>query len=195
MAIVKHNASGSSSLQEAKNRAKQEVERLERDVRQLKIDQQRFLARDLDIPPEEESLRIGRELRRLQNLQTLGSAERFRLTTLEAQYNSNKQLFDRRLREFELGGRRKPVRVEPQHDPYTGVVVGAKGSPGAVEALYQGMYMRDGKSSPKMDLERFRSHLERQVETIRAKTGARDIQFRIAQEDGKLKIKAKPIKS
>ena len=194
MAIAKHNPQQSSSLDAAKNKMKREVERLERDVRQLKIDQQRFLAGDLDIPPEVESERISRELRRLQNLQNLGSAERFRITTLEAQFNSNKQLFDRRLRASEQGGRRVAKRVEPQHDPYSGVVVGAKGTPGAVEALYKGMYMRGGKAHPKMDLERFRSTLERQVETIRAKTGARDIQFRLAQEDGKLKIKAKPIK-
>ena len=49
-------------------------------------------------------------------------------------------------------------------------------------------------SNPKMDLERFGAYLERQAESIRSKTGCREIQFRLAVEDGKMKLKAKPIR-
>ncbi len=65
---------------------------------------------------------------------------------------------------------------------------------GAVEALYKGLYLRRGATRTSMDLERFRSHLEKQAGVIRAKTGCQEIQFRIAEENGKMKIKAKPIK-
>ena len=59
----------------------------------------------------------------------------------------------------------------------------------AVAALYQGLYRRN----PKMDLERFRTYIERQADVIRSKTGCQDIQFRIAVQDGKVKLKARPI--
>ena len=45
-----------------------------------------------------------------------------------------------------------------------------------------------------MDLDRFGAYLERQAEAIRSKTGCREIQFRVAVEDGKMKLKAKPIR-
>ena len=45
-----------------------------------------------------------------------------------------------------------------------------------------------------MDLGRFRAYLDRQAEVIRKKTGCAEIQFRIAVEEGKMKLKAKPLR-
>ena len=45
-----------------------------------------------------------------------------------------------------------------------------------------------------MDIERFRSYIQHQAEVIRTKTGCREIQFRIAVQDGKMKLKARPIR-
>ena len=39
----------------------------------------------------------------------------------------------------------------------------------------------------------FRGYLAQQIESIRLKTGCDAVQFRIATEDGKLKLKAKPV--
>ncbi|MCP4203077.1 MAG: hypothetical protein GY769_14240, partial [bacterium] len=75
-------------------------------------------------------------------------------------------------------------------DPRKGVVLGDRESSSAVEALYRGLY-RPGSA---MDLERFRSYIHRQAEVVRAKTGCREIQFRIAVQDGKMKLKAKPVR-
>jgi len=131
----------------------------------------------------------------LQSSRHAGSAEQFRLGSLEAQFNSFVELFGRRLRAREKGDGVPHSAPEVRHDPEQGVVIGAKTQDGAVEALYKGLYLRDGSRNPAMDLERFRSYISQQVETIRSKTGAQDIQFRIAEEDGKLKIKARPIKT
>ena len=43
------------------------------------------------------------------------------------------------------------------------------------------------------DLGSFRAYLGKQVDAIRQKTGCSDVQFRLALEDGKLKLKARPL--
>ena len=147
------------------------------------------------MPPEELGEAIHRKLRQIQSSPHATSAAKFRLGSLEAQFNSHKELFGRRLREREEGEARiAAARPELEHDPSRGVVLGGKGSDGAVEALYKGLYLQGGSRNPSMELDRFRQHLQKQAAAIRAKTGCQEIQFRVTEEDGKKKIKAKPIK-
>ena len=64
--------------------------------------------------------------------------------------------------------------------------------PEAVEALYNGLASRPG-DGPKFDLDSFEKYLARQVAALREKTGCDQVQFRLAEEDGKLKLKARPV--
>ena len=185
----------SAQAQDARKKYERDINALARKVDQFRIDGQRFFAGDLKLPPDDLKEEIKRGLKRLHGSKLATSADFFRLGSLEARFNSQSELFGRRLRERELGGSRPRVeRPELAHDPSEGVVLSREG---AVEALYKGLYLSDSgsKSKPALDLERFREHLAKQAEAIRAKTGAEDIQFRIAEEDGKMKIKAKPIKA
>jgi len=50
-----------------------------------------------------------------------------------------------------------------------------------------------GAEGPRFDLASFGSYLQRQSAAIRAKTGCAEVQFRLAAEDGKLKLKARPL--
>jgi hypothetical protein len=64
--------------------------------------------------------------------------------------------------------------------------------PEAVAALY-GALTREQGGTPAMQLDAFRGYLARQIEGIRLKTGCEAVQFRLASEDGKLKLKARPV--
>ena len=44
-------------------------------------------------------------------------------------------------------------------------------------------------------IDSFQTYLRRQTEAIRQKTGCDEVQFRVAEEDGKLKLKARPVPS
>jgi hypothetical protein len=44
-----------------------------------------------------------------------------------------------------------------------------------------------------MDLDTFRGYLQKQMTQIRDKTGCDAVQFRVVNEDGKVKLKAKPV--
>ena len=74
----------------------------------------------------------------------------------------------------------------------TGIVITDRIDEAAVEALYQGL-QRQQSGAPAMDRATFRGYIARQVEVIREKTGCRSVQFRLAAEEGKLKLKAKPV--
>lgn len=169
-----------------------ELDQLSRSIETFRVRGQRFLAGDLHVPPVELREEIRLHLRRLRS-RAKGAAETFRLSSLEARFNSQHELFERRILQQETGVNARPSReVEKPPDPHDGVVIGVATKGAAVEALYRGLY--EGPR-PAIDLERFQAHLRRNVEIIRAKTGCREVLFRIATEDGKTKLKAKPLRA
>ena len=183
----------STAQPEPNKKLEREIDQLAALIQKFRVDSQRFFAGDLLLPPEEMRDKIVAELRRLRGSGLKGAAASFRLGSLEAQFQSHLDLFGRRLRAREQGAAGVAARAESAStpDPEKGVILGQRDSSAAVEALFKGLYQRN----PTMDLERFRAYIQRQAETIRAKTGCREIQFRIAVQDGKTKLKAKPVRS
>lgn len=173
------------------------LDHLQRDVRQLQIDFERFFNGGLPLPPEELRNRIQAQLRNLRNTNITAAVDNFRLNDLEARYNSYNEMYNRRLRDVEEG--RGPYRVvavveRPRFDPRGGIVFGSEIDSAAAEALYHGLVSGPG-DGPRFDLDSFQTYLRRQTEAIRQKTGCDEVQFRVAEEDGKLKLKARPVPS
>ncbi len=167
-----------------------EATRLQSMIRRFRVDAQRFLNGDLPLPPEDQREKIQAELRRLRNQNMKGAAANFRLGSLEAQFNSHNDLLGRRSRQKEQGElrRHEEAKAKARLDPNQGVVIGKQLKPEAVKALYGGL------QSNAMDFDRFRSYLDKQAQLIRSKTGCEEIQFRVAVENGKMRLKAKPIR-
>lgn len=169
------------------------VDQVEREIQQLRVDFERFFNGALPFPPEELKGRIQTQLKQLRN-SNMTAADNFRLSELEARFNSYSELFNRRLRDVEEGGRQAPRAAAPEaprFDPRRGIVVGGAVATGAAEALYHGLC--SGPEAPRFDLDSFQAYLERQAASIRAKTGCSEVQFRLVDEDGKVKLKAKPV--
>ncbi len=170
----------------------QEIDRLTVSIRKFRVDSQRFFAGDLKLPPDDLRDRIGAELRRLRGTGLKGAAANFRLGSLEAQFQSHLDLYGRRLRAREQGQARPVAKVDQDSaaDPTKGVILGVQDNSAAVQALYGSLHNRN----PGMSFEKFNAYIQRQADVIRTKTGCREIQFRIAVQDGKTKLKAKPIR-
>jgi hypothetical protein len=170
------------------------LDQLGKDIRKLQIDFERFFNGGLPVPPDDLRARIQTQFRNLRNLNIPSAVDNFRLGDLEARFNTYNELFNRRLREREEG-KHQPARVaaveKRRYDPMAGIVVGASLDPEAVEALYQGL--ASGPEAPKFDLDSFQTYLDRQATALREKTGCSQVQFRLAAEDGKIKLKARPI--
>ena len=173
------------------------MDRLERDLVQMRIHWERFFngAPGVEFPDvERERTRIGHELRKLRNAKLAGVEENFRLASLEARYASYSELFGRRVRQLEEGAAPATAReTESGPDPREGVVVADRVEDRTVEVLYRGLHLEAG-AQPRFDLASFRTYLERQLTTIRSKTGCDRVVFRIAEEDGKMKLKARPVR-
>lgn len=173
----------------ANKQLEREIDRLAASIQRFRVDSQRFFAGDLKLPPDELRDKIATDIRRLRGKNLKAASASFRLGTLEAQFQSHQDLFGRRLRQREESDKRVATHVEkPAPDPMQGVILGAANDGPAVEALYRAL------QNPKMDLDRFRVYIERQADAIRDKTRCREIQFRIAVQDGKTKLKARPIR-
>jgi len=171
------------------------LDQISKDVRQLQIDCERFFNGGLPVPPEDLRNRIQTQIRNLRNQKITSTLDNYRLGDLEARFNSYNELFNRRLRDREEG-RHPGVHHAPQpqrrYDPRAGITFGGSFDPEAVEALYQGLASGPGEG-PKFDLDSFEKYLARQVAALREKTGCDQVQFRLAEEDGKFKLKARPV--
>jgi len=170
------------------------LDQLGRDIRQLQVDFERFFNGALPFPPEELRNRVQAQLRQFRNLNLTAAVDNFRLADLEARYNTYNELFNRRVRDLEEGRRVAAARpAAPATSPYDvhrGILVAGSVEPAAAEALYQALARSE---APKFDLDSFRTYLERQAVAIRTRTGCDQVQFRLADEDGKLKLKARPV--
>lgn len=172
------------------------LDQVDREIRQLRIEFEKFFNGGLHVPPEELRTRVQGSIRSLRNLNFTSAVENFRLADLEARFNSYNELFNRRLRDQEEGRHLglRPIATPParRFDPEQGVVLGAQMEGAAVQALYEGLAKGPG-DGPRFDLESFRTYLSKQVAAIQLKTGCAEVQFRVAAEDGKLKLKARPL--
>lgn len=178
----------SASLQEG-------LDQLGRGIQQLRIEFERFFNGALTVPPEELRNRILVQLRQLRNTNLTAAVDNFRLGDLEARFNTYNELFNRRLREREEGrhaGRVAAAPEAPRFDVLSGIVVADAVEPAAAEALYAGL-AKGSAEAPRFDLDSFQTYIERQAAAIRARTGCAQVQFRLAEEDGKLKLKARPV--
>jgi len=172
----------------------EELEKLSTDLQLLRVEFERFLSGAVPVPPEDLRSRVLATFRQLRGRSVSSVAEGFQLGELEARFNTYNERFNRRLRDQEEGrhaGRAVAAPPPSAFDVRRGVVIGAAADAEAVEALYQGLAKSEG--GPKFDLGSFQSYIERQVASIRAKTGCSEVQFRLADEDGKLKLKARPV--
>jgi len=169
---------------------------LDRDIRRFRIDFERFFTGNLPIPPEQRRISIINQIKELRTERKRAVAHRFRFNSLEAKFNALLVLFNRRLREFEVGrkDRRAAGPADADFDPLQGVVIDEKPTAAAAQALFQGLYA-DTETGPKADFEKFQTYLEEQADKIRQKTGCSRVSFRVASEKGKLKLKAKPFKN
>jgi len=173
------------------------LDHLEREIEQLRIDSDKFLAGVEKRLPEGARQAIQRQLRLLRDEPLQTAADHFRFAGLEARFNAFQELFNRRLRALEEG-RGAPRAVPaaappPRFDPAVGIVVAGRPDGQEAAQLLQAV-VAQGAAGANLDLDRFSSYLAQQAEAIRAKTGCAAVQFRLAAEEGgRVKLKARPL--
>ena len=145
-------------------------------MRLLRIEFDKYMAGAARIPPEEFRYQIERRIRRMRQGKLRSFAERFRLGTLEASFNTLCELHGRKLRDIESGKTPHPRRSEdrPRRDPSKGFVLGERADRAALEALYQKLYGTAGRKT-KTDFGSFEKHVAAQVRRLQKQTGCRQV--------------------
>ena len=191
-----------------------ELRSLEGSLRNLNAQYDAFLYGSSSKPPIEIRRRVGQQIRRLSATEADSSAERFRFTTLQARYNTLCERWDRLQAEKEAGRRpgiyghltrisagggaeRRPAR------PNARAVVSVEemdSRPGlAPERVlferYREARRARGEDVSSLDFERFVERLAREREKLRLRFGVSEIEFDVAEREGRVRLIARPRES
>ena len=175
------------------------MDRLEKRMKLLQVDFQRFFRGAIDQPPQDLADSIRRDLRSLRNTGNLSPSDNFRLGALEARFTSYSQLNRRRMRQQEIAAPPRPNRstappAKPRRDAQSEVVIRAGSSRSeAVADLYEQLYPDGSGEARGISLDRFSSYLSQHVERIRDRTGCSEVRVRVHEEEGRRKLNVHPL--
>ena len=188
---------------------------LERSFRQLQIEWERFFGGVEKKPPTDLRARVEALIKRYAYAEIRNNTERFRYQTLAARYATFNELWNKRVRAIEEG---RPMGIHgvyerraappPTHAPPPPAGrAAASGSgevrvkdPGGDTAAVRSLFDRflearkaTGEAAP-VKFESFQKIISQQAARILSEKGAQAVDFRLETKDGKVSLKAKPVK-
>jgi hypothetical protein len=188
---------------------------MEKSIRLLQIEWEKFFGGVERKPPNELKTRVEAMVRRYANQEIRNNTERFRYQNLASRYNVFSELWMKRLRAMEEGrvvgmhGSRAPVpstlelpsaqtaaaMARPQA-PSEFRVKDPAGDDAAVRRLFDGFLearKAAGETAP-VKYESFQKIINQQATRILTEKGAQAVDFRFETKDGKVSLKAKPVR-
>lgn len=189
-----------------------ELDRLEEQIRKLKLQYDQFFRNLRKLPPTEDRKRVEEALRDMMRGKLRDNASRFRYNGIVSAYNRYQELWSRQMREREEGPinfreRQRLMRATPEpdvpepdkpavtrrpDDSYVNVTSASNGD--AVVEIHRQVAEANralGKASP--SAEQVAALVEKQAEQLRGRYNVDSIAFRVETVDGKVKLKAKPV--
>jgi hypothetical protein len=184
---------------------------LENSMRQLQIEWEKFFGGVERKPPTDLKSRVETLIRKYAYGEMRNNTDRFRYQTLTARYNTFNELWTKRLRALEEG------RVAGLHGPKAAAAaVSAPAAPAAkrpaapgqvrvqdpqgdteaVRTLFNSFLevRKQAGESGAVKFESFQKIVTQQAARILAEKGAQAVEFRLETKDGKVSLKARPVK-
>jgi hypothetical protein len=191
----------------------EDLEALEKSIRQLQIEWEKFFGGVERKPPVDLRTRVENMLRKYDMGEVRNNTERFRFMNLTARYNTFNELWSKRLRAIEEGrpvglhGRAALVAMAaapppPERAPAPVArsgeirVASPDRDTGAVQALFKRFVearMEVGELGS-VKFESFQKLIAQQANRILTEKGASAVDFRLETKDGKVSLKAKPVR-
>jgi hypothetical protein len=187
-----------------------ELQRLEDALRNLNAQYDAFLYGSASKPPLEVRRRVGLEIRRLSTREAESPAERYRFSTLQGRYNVYCERWDRLQSEKEAGRRpgvyghftrlgsgapeSPPVRAN-ERAPVSVKKEDARPGPDRERDVFERyIEARKGRGEDVTGLEfpRFAERLRREREKLKSQFGDAEIEFDVAERDGRIRLIARP---
>lgn len=186
-----------------------DLDLIERSMRQLQIEWEKFFSGVEKRPPSELKARLEGLIRRYDPGDIRNNAARFRYQTLQARYNTFSELWSKRLRAVEEGRpiagyvprTTAPSEAEPvpQAPPRTPGEYRVR-DPGAGDETVRGLYQRflearkQTGEAVNVKFDNFQKLIAQQASRILSEKGAQAVDFRLETKDGKVSLKAKAVK-
>jgi hypothetical protein len=189
----------------------EDLDQLEKSIRQLQIEWEKFFGAVEKKPPNELRARVERMLREYGNQDIRNNTERFRCQTLTARYNTMNELWNKKLRALEEG---KPLGVHglkadqlppppaPREEAHpsarsAAVEVRVRGESdlAGMNALFERFVearRHTGEGAVKFDS--FQKLIAQQTSRILKEKGGQAVEFRLETKDGKVSLKAKLVR-
>lgn len=187
-----------------------ELQRLEGALRDLNAQYDAFLYGSSPKPPVEVRKRVGQELRRLGRTAADSAADRYRFSTLQGHYNVLCERWDRLQSEKEAGrrpgvyghftrlGSSAPETSPARTNGRASVSVeegDSRSKPDPERELFEryvGARKARGEDVSGLDFEQFTERLARERERLKNRFGGAQIDFDVAEREGKVRLIARP---
>ena len=178
----------------------EQLNRLEEDIRRLKVEFDIYFNGAARRPPYDTKGRVETVIKRLADERTLTFAQRYRYNSLVARYTSFLQLWRRTMQDREEGRHHAPARrsanaEEASQEPAsTFVCDDARKDIGTVKSLYETLVeakRRCGEPTEDLSFARFHRMVAEKSEALKARAGCGRVHFSVAVEDGRVSFKAK----
>ncbi len=180
-----------------------EIAVLERGLKALHIEYERFYTGDLKVPPVDTRRRMENLLKRMAGVNVERAAERFRLQNVQSRFQSLTELWEKRLLARQEGrpGVGRPPRIPRAASAGTG---GDADASTAVRRRERKSLMplferfcearrALGEDVSRLRYERFEEVLKRQAAGIRKATGAKRLVFEVQTVDGRVRLIGRPV--
>jgi len=175
----------------------QELDRLEYEIRRLKVEYDIYFNGGTVRPPVDTKGRVETAIKRIYDVRGMSFGERFRYNSLVARYNVMRELWRRQTQEREESGRpptaeaqvavREHITVIRCHDP--------EREPEKVSELYDHLVAAKrqcGERLGALSLEIFTQFLTSRAEHIKDHLATEAVDFVVGVDNGRVKFAARP---
>jgi hypothetical protein len=177
----------------------EEFNKLDDDIRRLKIEYEVYFSGGTPRPPHDTLYRVETMIKRYSSDQSkLNFGQRFRFTNLQQKYAVNSQLWRRKLQEKEEGrsmtGPQRPPIESPVGDGTVRVVCSDPDRETEnINRLLQAMKdarVQAGETGSNLDAAAFHKFIRDKTKQVKDALGCDRVQFSVSVEGGKVKFKA-----
>ena len=184
-------------MEKVVNPIDQDLDRLEVEIRRLKIEYDIYFNGGTLRPPVDTRGRVETTIKRLYDARNLSFGQRFRYNGLVARYNVMRELWRRQTKEFETSG--KPPTAEAQTAARSHKVIvrcyDLKLEPEKVCELYDHLIAAKrecGERIGNLTLDLFNQFLNCRAEQIKERLASGAIDFVVGVDNGRVKFAARP---
>lgn len=184
--------------QKVQNPLDQELDKLEQEMRRLKVEYDIFFNGGTVRPPNDTRGRVETAIKRIYDSRNMNFSQRFRYNSLVARYNVMRELWRRQTQGREESG--KPPTAEAQAAMRTQAIIirckNPEREPEKVSEIYDHLIAAKracGERLGNLSLEVFSNFMRLRADQIKSRLGSEAVDFLVTVDNGHVKFTARAV--